>query len=527
MDIANSEEGCVVVGFQACHVTSLDSRSSVVNTAAKQPMGPEPATKSFWVSPIMLDAMSSNQGPVEDSPTDHLPVELHRVIMIQSLRQRFDMEIDSMRQLVRSVRVSQQKPVHIRELAKEIGEIRQRKGERAAQLFDREITVNLDQVIASGQTSGGPEEIEVADVGVPLELVVALRLDQIGDYRIGELINRFQEACGGDAAVATYASYYFYWLKREDPVNTLRRSILPILVADFEEFLAGLVRVHCLSSGEWRSPVDALREATKKGRKAIEGYPQNWSDAISKLVGLHVDKILGKDWYQVNEIFARRHAIAHAGGRVDQKYRDRTRSESEPALPLQSILTCDGPYLENAISLFERLSDLLAVTFAAELAPGIDALVDFALGPIFRTLQSKRWAEAKLMADWVAKDMPFDHQYHELRVNRWMASEMLINDELEELDELREQIRAWSPPQGSPRYELAKAILLDNERIAITSLKDWFGLEQPSVPQLRAWPLIDYMRNRSKQFDREFALLSHRNPERKSLSQLRNGRRRR
>jgi hypothetical protein len=47
------------------------------------------------VSPIILDAMSSNQGPVEDSPTDHLPVELHRVIMIQSLRQRFDMEIDS------------------------------------------------------------------------------------------------------------------------------------------------------------------------------------------------------------------------------------------------------------------------------------------------------------------------------------------------------------------------------------------------------------------------------------------------
>ncbi|MHB1734908.1 MAG: hypothetical protein ACYCU8_15995 [Ferrimicrobium acidiphilum] len=479
------------------------------------------------MSPIILDAMSSNQGLVEDSPTEHLPVELHRVIMIQTLRQRFDMEIDSMRQLLRSSRVSQQKPVHIRELAKEIGEIRQRKGEDAAQQLDREITVHLDQVIASGQTSDGPKEIEVADVGVPLELVVASKLDQIGDSRIGEIFNRFQEACGGDASVATYASYYFHWLKREDPVNTLRRSILPILVADFEEFLAGVVRVHCLSSGEWRSPVDALREATKKGRKAVVGYPQNWSDTISKLVGLQVDKILGKDWNQVNEIFARRHTIAHSGGRVDQKYRDRTRSESEPALPLQSILTCDGPYLENAISLFGRLADLLAVAFAAELAPGTEVLVDFALGPIFRALQSKRWAEAKIMADLVAKDMPSNHQYHELRVNRWMASEMLINDEPEELDELREQIRAWSPQPRSPRYELAKAILLGNERIAISSLKDWFELEQPSVPQLRAWPLIDYMRKRSKQFDREFVLLSHRNPERKRLSQLRNGRRRR
>ena len=105
------------------------------------------------MSPIILDAMSSNQGLVEDSPTEHLPVELHRVIMIQTLRQRFDMEIDSMRQLLRSSRVSQQKPVHIRELAKEIGEIRQRKGEDAAQQLDREITVHLDQVSASGQTS--------------------------------------------------------------------------------------------------------------------------------------------------------------------------------------------------------------------------------------------------------------------------------------------------------------------------------------------------------------------------------------
>lgn len=464
---------------------------------------------------------------VTENVTDHLSVEVRRLIGVQTLRQQFDMEVDSMRQLVRSVRVNQQKPVHIRELAKEIGEIRERKGERAAQQLDREITVNLDQVIASGQTSDGSEGIEGADVGVPLELVVALRLDQIGDSRIGEIINRFQEACGGDAAVATYASYYFHWLKREDPVNTLRRSILPILVADFEEFLAGLVRVHCLSRGEWRSPFDALREVTKKGRRAIGGYPQNWSDEISKLVGLQVDTIIGKDWYQVNEIFARRHAIAHAGGRVDLKYRERTRSESEPALPLQSILTCDGPYLENAISLFERLTDLLAVTFAAELAPGMEALVDFALVPIFRTLQSKRWAEAKFMADLVANDMPFDHQYHELRVNRWMASEMLINDEPEELDELREQIRAWSPPPESPRYELAKAILLDDERIAITSLKDWFELEQPSMPQLRGWPLMDYMRNRSKQFDREFVLLSHRNPERKRLSQPRNGRRHR
>jgi hypothetical protein len=27
MDIANSEEGCVVVGFQACHITSVWSHS--------------------------------------------------------------------------------------------------------------------------------------------------------------------------------------------------------------------------------------------------------------------------------------------------------------------------------------------------------------------------------------------------------------------------------------------------------------------------------------------------------------------
>jgi hypothetical protein len=46
-DIANGEEGCVVVGFQACHVISLDSRSSVAKIAAEQPLGPEPATKSF------------------------------------------------------------------------------------------------------------------------------------------------------------------------------------------------------------------------------------------------------------------------------------------------------------------------------------------------------------------------------------------------------------------------------------------------------------------------------------------------
>ena len=47
------------------------------------------------MSPIILDAMSSNQGLVEDSATDHLSVELRKAIMTQTLRQRFDMEIDS------------------------------------------------------------------------------------------------------------------------------------------------------------------------------------------------------------------------------------------------------------------------------------------------------------------------------------------------------------------------------------------------------------------------------------------------
>jgi hypothetical protein len=45
--------------------------------------------------PIILDAMSSNQGLIEDSATDHLPMERRTVIMIQTLRQQFDMEIYS------------------------------------------------------------------------------------------------------------------------------------------------------------------------------------------------------------------------------------------------------------------------------------------------------------------------------------------------------------------------------------------------------------------------------------------------
>jgi hypothetical protein len=177
------------------------------------------------------------------------------------------------------------------------------------------------------------------------------------------------------------------------------------------------------------------------------------------------------------------------------------------------VLVCDEAYSENAIGLLERLADLLAVAFAASLAPGLDELADFTMKPVFRALQAKCWSEAKFMADAVFQDMPDNHQHHELRVNRWMARKMLAGDDLRELDE---EIRAWSPPAGTPKFALAKAILLEDENGAVDALKKCRLSVPPMIAELNDWPLIDYMCQRSERFKKEFTVTRFRPPARQA-----------
>jgi hypothetical protein len=458
--------------------------------------------------------MQTSGTSITENVSDHLSVEVRKLIGVQTVRQRFDMEVYSMHQLVKSAQISRGVTTQMQQLAKEIGYDRRQRAERAVRQLDEQLRDGLDRVMESEHGVATIDATDPARAVIPPEVLVVHRLDQVGSSRIADFQRGLEDACGGDPATVAYAISYFHWFQREDPMNVLRRSLLPILVSDFEEFLAGLIRIHSLSSVEQTASMDdALEKAIKKGKATITGNTQKSVDAVAKLIDLKIDILIGEDWQRVCEIFARRNAIIHGDTRVDATYLRRITGQTSTPPSLGSVLVCDEAYSENAIGLLERLADLLAVAFAASLAPGLDELADFTMKPVFRALQAKCWSEAKFMADAVFQDMPDNHQHHELRVNRWMARKMLAGDDLRELDE---EIRAWSPPAGTPKFALAKAILLEDENGAVDALKKCRLSVPPMIAELNDWPLIDYMCQRSERFKKEFVLARFGRPIRQS-----------
>ncbi|WP_298339230.1 hypothetical protein [Ferrimicrobium sp.] len=424
------------------------------------------------------------------------------------------MKTESIRELLKPNKYSQDMPHDLKELARELDGQRKLKAEHAARELDRKVTALLVR-----EPEGDRLDLEsdgVDNVAIPLELFVVLAVDHMGQPQLRELIEEFGRACGNDPATITYGTYYFQWLKREDPADTLRRAILPILVADFEELIAGLVRVYHLSENM------ELPNAVKKGHKATEGPPKTWSDKVLSLVDLDVPQLLGEDWLSVFELFARRHTIIHQGGRADDKYCCYLRAQGIDPPPVGSSLVCDQSYLDSAISIFERLADLLAVTFAAKLAPGEEALADFANRAVVRALHESRWNEADLMAGLVVVGFPDDHQHHRIRINRWMAKKMLSTDDAEQQRELREEIQRWGPPPGQPDYRLAKSILLEDERAAIDALEECLNSRQLSIVELRSWPLIEFMNESSEGFRKAFEVNAHRRARNQRIRSKRN-----
>jgi hypothetical protein len=452
---------------------------------------------------VMLEQMQDSYS-VTGIDGDRLSVGVRRLIGIQTARQRLDTELYSMRQLVKSMQISKSVPAEMRQLAKEIGDDRRRQAERAARQLDQQLRDDLDRV---SEGEKGVATVDAADpsrVVIPPEVLVVYRLDQVGSSRIAEFQRDLEDACDGDPAAVYYAISYFHWIKREDPMNVLRRSLLPILVSDFEEFLAALVRVRYLSSVVQSASIyDDVEKAVKMGKDVVSGGTQEWCNAVAEMIDLRINTLIGKDWERICEIFARRNAIIHADGRVDTRYLGRIAGQTSAQPSLGSVLVCDEDYSDDAIQLLEGLADVLAVAFAARLTPGVDGLPDFAMQPVFRALQAEHWSQAKFMADAGLQDMPDDHLHHELRVNRWMARKMLAG---ENQGELHEEIEVWSPPTGSSKFALAKSILLEDENGAVNALKECGATGQAAIAKLKGWPLVVYMCQQSEWFKKEFDL---------------------
>ncbi len=310
-------------------------------------------------------------------------------------------------------------------------------------------------------------------------------------------------ACGDDTYRFRYALAYLQWTFEDPPAARLGKALLPAVVADFEELLAALVRLWLTRDpsalgvavevptsddpAEVRAGEARNREKVDKRVKSfVNDGPVVWERVLDEKLGISLPS-LSPVWPRVVEVLARRNTVIHAGGRVDGAYLRQARLEGAQPAP-GTVLSFDAAYVTDALEAFERLGQLLAVELLFRLTRENASAVDCAEDQVFQALDAERWDEARRMALTAMEHCPASHDVHELQVNYWMARRELRDD----WDVLVSVVEAWEPPDDSPRYALAKAALLGDERTALLAVErcEKEGLRMRGIAH---WPLAVQM----------------------------------
>lgn len=433
-------------------------------------------------------------------------------------------------------RAQSSRPADLQQLGRDLGRDARRRIERAAEAAASDVASDLRLAFSGGEEDLPPDPLSKKRYPPAPEHVFLFAMMGIGPTRLRQVFESVAFECGTDSDALRYVLRYIQW-KHRDPLATIAgRALLPIVIADFEELLAALVRLwltlypdalgvnrHQLSVGDigqYESFDDIRRLAIDaKVDDFMSRSCEGWRRQLADKLHVHVDA-LASNWAGVVEIFARRHAIVHAGGLVDDRYLNAL-VDAAAAPPVGTPLITDKDYMFAAIDQIEQLAEGLAVAWLEHFLPvGDSHLPEMASAPVLRALEQKRWHDARNLAQIALKGLGGAHPHHELRVNLWMARRELGDD----WEVLRDEIEAWVPPEGEPRYLVAKAALLRDESGLLAALREYES-GGFSVRDLRTWPLLIQMRERSTRIaafvDRAAAAQTGRRPERLRRSKRR------
>jgi len=420
-------------------------------------------------------------------------------------------ELELLETAEQSDRQPRNRPRDLQGMGREIGRDKRHRAERAAD----EVAVLAEEDLKAIFSPVGDEEASDNSLGdkkhyppSPEQLFVFAMIG-IGPTRLREVVDRFVSACDSDLPTMRYALRYLQW-KRRDPLTTvLGRTLLTDVVAAFEEFLAALLRLwgtlypEALSVGQGQVAIDEVaayastddiirRAIDQKVDDLMDSGIHKWAKTLSQKLQIHLDQ-LSVDWPAVLEAFARRHTVVHAGGRADEGY---LKSLPDGVIKpgLGSPLVCDKNYISRLLHVVEQLATALSVAWMAHFLSGEQVVSEFASEPVLRALEQERWNDALTLADLALRDYDPDHPQHELRVNRWMALRELGED----WEKLQAEIKAWEPPRGETRYQVAKAALLRDEAGFLDALST-YEESGHSVQEIATWPLVVNMKGRSTQ----------------------------
>ena len=100
----------------------------------------------------------------------------------------------------------------------------------------------------------------------------------------------------------------------------------------------------------------------------------------------------------------------------------------------------------------------------ARLVPHSEDLGSLVVNLTYEALRHERWEDVVTMTSTLLTTQPPEHEFHEVRINCWMAKMKLHQD-------VRDEIAAWTPPADNSRVTLGLAALRGQTEATVMALR--------------------------------------------------------
>lgn len=336
------------------------------------------------------------------------------------------------------------------------------------------------------------------------QLVVGAILE-IGKNRYEAAIQPLVTACRGDPQALSYGLAFLRW-KHKNHADQLAKAVIPMAVSGFEGFLAELLRTWYLLNQQTLTESEKkvelgklLAYATKDDQlrfvideqiaEILRQSPQNWQDRIRR-DGLDLNiQALGGNWQEFCLVLARRNVLIHSDDRVDEKYLERT-PWLQPPPDVGTPLGTDHAYASKSLTTLQAKAEALTIAVLAQLVPHSEDLGSLVVNLTYEALRHERWEDVVTMTSTLLTTQPPEHEFHEVRINCWMAKMKLHQD-------VRDEIAAWTPPADNSRVTLGLAALRGQTEATVMALRKC-AQEGEDVRRLADWPVLVDLGHRNR-----------------------------
>ena len=442
-------------------------------------------------------------------PADNFRHDEVLCLLGQAALLRFTEDLAGYQELLRLARSHDRdhdKPGKLYEVGRDLPPQQRRAVEKAISAIPDDLQQSLEAASAHDDSPSPNGKRHPYSYG---QLVVGSIL-QIGKSKYEELLQPFIAACEGDERALAYGFAFLRW-KHKNYANQLAKAVVPMAVSGFEGFFAELLRTWYLLHQQkltesdkqvkqgkllaYASIDDQLRFVIDEQiEETLNQPPHVWQTRFRRDdLDLNVEG-LGGDWQEFCGALARRNVVIHNDDRVDEKYLERT-PWIQPPPEIGTLLGTDEDYAVKVLSVLRAKAEALTVAVLTQLIPHSEYLESLVVNLSYDALRQERWRDVVTMTQTLLDTQPQDHQFHEVRINRWMAKLKLHDD-------VSDEIASWTPPTGNSRVELGFAALSGNGDGTLIALRkcEKEGLD---MRRLTEWPVLDDLAKRDRRVVQE------------------------